>query len=88
MSDGVEFEVREARLGISSHVSLYGRRTSAQVGRGNRRLTRIGLVADIELAATASAALSASRTTLRLTKPTSAGRSGVRVKAFMLRTRP
>lgn len=48
-ADSVEFEVREARLGVSSHVSLYGRRTSAQVGRGNRRLTRIGLVSDIEL---------------------------------------
>lgn len=47
--DRVEFEVREARLGIGSHVTLYGRRTNAKNGRCERRLTRIGLVSDIEL---------------------------------------
>lgn len=47
--DGVEFEVREARLGLGSFVSLYGRRTAARVGTSGRRLTRIGVVSDIEL---------------------------------------
>lgn len=48
-SDGVEFEIRDTRHGVGSFVSLYGRRTSARTGTRDRRLTRIGLVSDIEL---------------------------------------
>ena len=47
--DGIEFEVREARLGLGSHVSLFGRRTTAQAKTGHKRMVRIGLVSDIEL---------------------------------------
>lgn len=48
-SDGLEFEVREARLGLGSHVSLFGRRANAKKGGAGRRPTRIGLVTDIDL---------------------------------------
>jgi hypothetical protein len=48
-ADGIEFLVKEARLGLSSHVSLYGRRTGSRSKEGGARFTRIGLIDEIEL---------------------------------------
>lgn len=50
-SDGVEFEVKEVRMGISSHAMLYGKRIERRPRtKGNGRHVRIGLVGDVELA--------------------------------------
>lgn len=48
-ADGIEFLVKEARLGLSSHVSLYGRRIGSRSKNDGARFTRIGLVDEIEL---------------------------------------
>ena len=47
--DYVEFTVREVRMGIGSHVTLYGRRVERRTIKGNGRFVRIGLVSDIDL---------------------------------------